>query len=500
MALYAFDGTWNVRDRKNSIEKVQHSQYGDDPIGRRETVETNVHRFREFFGPDRTEYLQGVGTRFSWLGRVFGGIFGAGGKRRIRSMYRSLNRRFFESNDRDIDIIGFSRGSAMAVHFANVIAKYGLRHPENRKHLTWWYYPALGWTFRHPKVGPKDVKNPKIRFLGLWETVASFGLPIRPFRNRLKQWLVDKVPVAVARSFHAMALDEVRSTFSLVRPTSTDPKRHYELWFRGVHSNVGGGYLDRGLSDIALAWMMEMYIWTLEKEGGTPPPRFKEALRMTYPEPGTAPDWSGTTLETLEPDPNGDLGRPPDIHRQAWRDLPLKALVHHSVFQRNPNLVSDHYRSNRRLLRRIPKDALTVYDPPFFHCESPRQAAEKLAVATFAHAPVRAQDWLVIDNQHIFRSDHWIAVGQNRDNFVHGTCRKSFEIIATEWILAGRPSNAIQLKLPSKLPNHLDEPVDSAEMADWVLRVLKCLESYMPAMGELEKPDALPGMTINKGE
>jgi type VI secretion system (T6SS) phospholipase Tle1-like effector len=65
-----------------------------------------------------------------------------------------------------------------------------------------------------------------------------------------------------------MSLDEVRATFALVRPErdDLDEERHYEVWFRGVHSNVGGGYTDRSLSDIALAWMMEMYLWTLDKD------------------------------------------------------------------------------------------------------------------------------------------------------------------------------------------------------------------------------------------
>ena len=46
MAVYAFDGTWNVRDLKDAILTIQPSQYGADASSRRDTVETNVHRFR----------------------------------------------------------------------------------------------------------------------------------------------------------------------------------------------------------------------------------------------------------------------------------------------------------------------------------------------------------------------------------------------------------------------------------------------------------------------
>src|SRR5262245_20658284 len=268
MAVYAFDGTWNVRDRKDAILTVQPSQYGADGSFRRDTVETNVHRFREFVGATQCEYLQGVGTRFSLVGRIIGGAFGVGAKWRIRKMYRSLCRRY-HGGDRNIDIVGFSRGAALAVHFANVIAERGIPRLDGPKHLAWHYDPLLGWSWRMPKASPLSTSATPIRFIGLFDTVASIGLPIGPFRNRpTRRWRVTTIPSNVLHDFHAMALDEVRATFALIRPqrVDQDPARHYELWFRGVHSNIGGGYADRGLSDIALVWMMEMYLWTLDQE------------------------------------------------------------------------------------------------------------------------------------------------------------------------------------------------------------------------------------------
>ncbi len=117
---------------------MQSSQYGIDRAVQRDTVETNVHRFKEFYGADKAEYLEGVGTRFSLLGRLVGGAFGAGGRHRIRRMYRALTKRYFEG-DTEIDIVGFSRGAALSVHFANVLFRHGLRNPKNRRHLAWWY-------------------------------------------------------------------------------------------------------------------------------------------------------------------------------------------------------------------------------------------------------------------------------------------------------------------------------------------------------------------------
>ena len=105
MALYAFDGTWNVDEEEPSKD-------------------TNVVKFRDIYsGP--VEYRPGVGTRWGALGKVLGGTLGLGGRTRIEEMYEELTTNY-QKGDHDIDIIGFSRGAAMAVHFANFIADNGI--------------------------------------------------------------------------------------------------------------------------------------------------------------------------------------------------------------------------------------------------------------------------------------------------------------------------------------------------------------------------------------
>ena len=506
MALYAFDGTCNVRDRKAAIERPQSLQYGPDAAFRRETEESNVHRFREFFGEARCEYLQGVGTRFSLLGRIIGGAFGAGGKWRVRRMYRRLCERY-HAGDTQIDIIGFSRGAALAVHFANVLHAHGIRNPHGKKHLGLWYDRILGWSFRVPRRDPtSDIPSPPITFLGLWDTVASFGVPVGPFRNRpTKRWLVQTVPRNVRRSFHAVALDEVRATFALIRPQRDDgdDARHYEVWFRGVHSNVGGGYPDRGLSDISLAWMMEMYLWTLDKENETVavPNAFAQALRRLEPAPKSDESgWKGTSLETLEPDADGELGRPSDIRRQAWRAVPPEALVHHSVYRRTKNLLLDHYSSNRRLLRPIPGDARPVNDPPFVYGQTPRQEAMKVALDAFYHVPVRAADWLTVKDAltakdvTVVRSDDWLARGQRRKDLPGAKTRETFIHVATEWLLSGRRP-VPELDLPATFLDFDGTPVDGQETARWVIEVLVALEPYVPSLRAYNPPPPQPRTT-----
>ena len=217
MALYAFDGTWN-------------SDEVDDP------QDTNVVRFKEVCVAGNTEYVEGVGTRFGKLGHVLGGLFGSGGHTRIEEMYQELCENW-EQGDRVIDIIGFSRGAALAVHFASVIGEKGVR------------------------LSNGSVERARIRFLGLWDIVGSFGLSFDTLVNFQEinlGWNIDTVHRCVDHCFHAMALDERRETFDVTR---LDPENRYpnvhEVWFRGVHSDIGGGNGNVERSNIALQWMLE---------------------------------------------------------------------------------------------------------------------------------------------------------------------------------------------------------------------------------------------------
>jgi uncharacterized protein (DUF2235 family) len=205
MALYAFDGTW----REDEIDDEKDS---------------NVRRFHDAYEGNKV-YVPGIGTRFGKLGRALGGAIGTGGRTRVLEMYEAL-KGTYRSGDHVIDIVGFSRGAALALHFANRIHSEG-------------------------PIGPGETAAPQIRFLGLWDVVASFGLP----GNDINLGWDLELPPSVTTCVHGMALDERRGTFA---PTRV--KGAYEVWFRGVHSDVGGGNQNVKLSNIALRWMMRRAI------------------------------------------------------------------------------------------------------------------------------------------------------------------------------------------------------------------------------------------------
>lgn len=425
MAIYGFDGTWNRRD---GADVVDHLSSPGRSVNR-DTIETNVRRICEFYPDGRAVYLEGVGTRFGGVGRVFGGAFGLGGRHRIRKMYRELCKRFADG-DQTIELVGFSRGAALAIHFANLLYKRGITHPGNRRHLLWSYSRDLGWSFRQPKRDPKtDIQAPAIQFLGLFDTVATFGFPLGPVRNASATWKVWTIPPNVDRAFHAVALDEIRRTFELVTPvmsvTETGEKRtsrYYEVWFRGAHANVGGGYIDRGLSDITLAWMLEQMLWAVRKRGEPDHDdhtAVREALGQIAPGGDADVSWEGTTREALRPDPHGAIGRTRKVPRKpSWRNPRTRPAIHHSVAARRENLVADHYNLNRPLLRTVPGDRVWALDPPAFHDRTTEKIAIRVATQLATRVPARPSEWLRLDDSddgYLFRGGpngkEWIAQG-----------------------------------------------------------------------------------------
>lgn len=215
MALYAFDGTWN------------EAKTGDDPS----YENTNVARFHAAYrrNSGTTDfYVPGVGTRYDLVGRVLGGVFGLGELPRIKEAYDHLCEAW-DAGDHVIDIVGFSRGAATTLDFCHYVQERGIRKP-----------------------GTDTVVEPEpvIRFLGVWDVVAAFGLA-----NLGSDVLNIGHHLELPRKnltfcFHALALDERRLSFLPTRLPGA-----CEVWFRGVHSDVGGGNGNRGLNDIALRWM-----------------------------------------------------------------------------------------------------------------------------------------------------------------------------------------------------------------------------------------------------
>ena len=100
-----------------------------------------------------------------------------------------------------------------------------------------------------------------MHFIGVWDTVGAYGIPLA-YSNAYNRYRFKFHDTAlgdhIERAYHALAIDERRGPF---KPTlwqqgeASETQVVEQLWFPGVHSNIGGGYIDHGLSDRAFLWM-----------------------------------------------------------------------------------------------------------------------------------------------------------------------------------------------------------------------------------------------------
>ncbi len=170
--------------------------------------------------------------------------------------YRFLMR-YYQEGDK-IFIFGFSRGAYTARALAAMVYKVGLLTAGNEELLPFAWnmfkrerdvdiYTGFRYTFS---------RKVPIHFIGLWDTVSSVGWAWNP---QYLQFTANNPIVEVVR--HAVALDERRAYFpqNLWGHDPQMPTDILQVWFPGVHCDVGGGYTEReaGLSKISLQWMVE---------------------------------------------------------------------------------------------------------------------------------------------------------------------------------------------------------------------------------------------------
>lgn len=248
-----------------------------------EAVDVNGHRADPLLLPQVAFYDDGVGTANMKLLKIFGGAFGVGLSRNVRQLYKELVRVYDAGPEPDqIFLFGFSRGAFTVRTLAGFIANQGIlprqandtpealdrRIKAAYKAYRKCYRPALWrtwpWNQWFPvPARPSAAGKPRIRFMGVWDTVDAVGLPfhIADIWNKLVyQFKFDNRDLGsnVDHACHALAIDDERAAFSPVLWNQPPQETRIEqVWFAGAHSNVGGGYPKHGMSLVALDWMME---------------------------------------------------------------------------------------------------------------------------------------------------------------------------------------------------------------------------------------------------
>jgi uncharacterized protein (DUF2235 family) len=259
------DGTWNRADH------VDHGK----------PAATNVCKLRNAIDepgsgeiPQHVHYEEGVGTR-PWE-HLLGGGMGVGLSRNLQECYTFLVDRY-EPGD-ELFFFGFSRGAFTARSLAGLVRNSGILLRENRGMVKDAYKL---YRSRKPGNAPwekgaeefrRTYSHPdaQITFIGVWDTVGALGIPIDGFRppGLSKLWTFHDTTLsgAVLNAYHAISIDERRGPFeptlwvkkvlddgTVVEPPAEQTVQ--QVWFAGVHADVGGGYGDSSLSEIPLCWM-----------------------------------------------------------------------------------------------------------------------------------------------------------------------------------------------------------------------------------------------------
>lgn len=269
--------------------------------------------------PDQIAYyIKGVGTA-GWAPlAALDGATGLGVPSNVRKLYRFLCWNWRPGDE--IYIFGFSRGAFTARTLAALIASQGLvpaeiegepvSHAEMERNamaawrayrkasVGYWSLPTIWiarwirdllllvyhFVFRHRSYGTvrkamAGRTNVKIEFLGLFDTVEAFGVPIEELRAAI-DWSIwpisfrnHELSRAVKRACHALALDDERTSFHPLRIDQRKLKETRqivnEVWFAGVHSDIGGGYPESTLSFVPLVWMIEQLGGQLRFQDGS---------------------------------------------------------------------------------------------------------------------------------------------------------------------------------------------------------------------------------------
>ena len=244
---FCADGTWDNADTQTNVYKLFKAL----PVSAEQMP----------FNDD------GVGADGNRLWKLLGGAFGTGLWQKIKDGYTKIAQ-VYEAGD-SLFLFGFSRGAYTARSLAGMIAACGLptknftddlvntafeayRNKNNRQ--------ALLQTLAGCSLYPAQIT-----MVGVWDTVGSLGIPsaIGEIDPIVYGFLDTGLSPAILNAYHALAIDEKRAEFppTLWASAPAVGQTLEQVWFCGVHSDVGGGEPDdlpgaTALSDITLSWMM----------------------------------------------------------------------------------------------------------------------------------------------------------------------------------------------------------------------------------------------------
>ena len=197
------------------------------------------------------------------------GAVGNGLARNVQSAYKWLGDNYAAGDQ--IFVLGFSRGAFTARSVVGFINRCGLPSTPS-----WDLVSQAFSLYRLDAKAPSTIEalarfkhdHPsapelEIHFVGVWDTVGVLGIP-KTFNPLDIDWHNNRfhdltLCPLVRNAYHALAIDGMRSNFAPTLWTGSIATNQQveQVWFTGVHADVGGGYQEDGLSDLTLNWMVE---------------------------------------------------------------------------------------------------------------------------------------------------------------------------------------------------------------------------------------------------
>lgn len=338
-------------------------------------------------------YDPGVGTMSApWIvsalakkvSVLLGAAFGRGISRNVAEAYVYLMNAW-QPGDR-IYLFGFSRGAYTVRVLSGLLRNYGLLEPGSENQVDY----LVQLYQRHSRAeGAKRKELEKLadefkctfsreckpHFLGVWDTVSSVGWSYAPVTFANTAWNPD-----VAHVRHAISIDERRVDF---RQNLAEPAKGQDcvqVWFAGVHSDVGGGYANEtnGLSILPLKWMLgeaKLHGMRLDEEGyaellarpskphSDPSMRVNRSLTgfwyVLQALPHRAWRRTGARSETGRPIFERELVWP------AWgpRTIEENAILHHTVLERMRDAKAKYAPANLPKRHRVLDASGSIVDP-----------------------------------------------------------------------------------------------------------------------------------------
>lgn len=296
---------------------------------------TNVYKLFNMV-EDRTEnqitfYDRGLGT--GWR-RFTGNVAGMGISQNIFECYKFIFDNYMAGDN--IFLFGFSRGATTVRSLSAFIHLFGIL-PKSRPELIRRAYKI--YKIEDSEERKKQADDfisrhhnqwTRVKFLGVWDTVDALGLPLKKL-NTFIDWMPMfrhkfhnlSLSESVEHARQALAIDDERLIFhpKIWEKEIKEYQTLRQVWFCGMHTDVGGGYKEQELSDIPLFWMVE---------------EAKKAGLRIYPkhEVKTHPDVNGFMHDSRK-------GFPSNLYVRKIRTWNIqthgKPFVHQSVLLRKLN-------------------------------------------------------------------------------------------------------------------------------------------------------------------